>query len=89
MEEQLLAIVTSAIFCAPVISGITGVFKKYTNIEGIEIILTAFATGIILFGAVAYVFTFPMLESLLLGALTGLASVGAFKGIDEAKELKK
>lgn len=86
MEEQLFAVVASAIACAPIVAGITSVFKKHTQIMGIEIILTALTIGLVLFGSVAFVFSFPLAESLLAGVLTGFASVGAFEGFEHAKE---
>lgn len=86
MEQQLFTVVASAIATAPVTMGITEVIKGHTNIKGIQIILTALSIAIALFGSFALVFDFPLAESLLTGVLSGFASVGAFKGIDEVRE---
>lgn len=89
MEEQLFTLILSAIACAPIVSGIIQVIKKHTNIAGIGIIILAPLTGITLFGAVALVFGFPVAESLLLGVLTGFASIGAFEGFKKVKGYTK
>lgn len=91
MEEQLFTLIGSAIVCAPIVTGIIEAIKKKIDLEGLEVIAMAIITAVMLFGAVAYVFTLPMEESLLTGLLTGFASIGAFEGIEKTKEhiLKK
>lgn len=84
MEETLTTLITTALILSPIITGIVQAIKKYVTIEGIQIIVVAILTGVLLFGLVAWVFTLPITESLLLGLLSGLASIGAFEGISHA-----
>ena len=85
IEETLMTLIATALFLSPVVSGIVQVFKKYVDIEGLQIILVAILTGVLLLGAVAYVFALPLAESLLLGVLSGLGSIGAFETVDKVR----
>lgn len=82
MEKEIMALVLSALVIAPVTTGIVEVIKNKSNIKGLSIILLAIILSMGLLGAVAYIFSYPVAESLLLGFLTGWASVGAFEGIE-------
>lgn len=86
MEEQLLELVASAIAISWITAGITETIKRNTKAEGIAVIIIAVITGIVLLGAVAVIFGYPIPESLLMGIITGFASVGAFEGVDKTKE---
>jgi len=88
IEETLMTLIVTALVISPVITGIVQAIKKYVDIDGLQIIVTAILTGIILLGMVAYVFSLPLAESLLLGLLSGLGSIGAFEGIDKTKKQK-
>lgn len=85
MQNQIMEMVASAIIGAPVVTGIVQVIKQHTKLAGIGVVLCAVLVGVALFGAVAYVFDYPMAESLLFGILTGFASIGAFEGIKKTK----
>ena len=49
---------------------------------GLQTIGVAILTGVLLLGLYAWVFDYPMAESLLLGLLSGLGSIGAFEAVD-------
>lgn len=85
MEEILMTLVLSALAGSFVVSGITEVVKQHSNLSGIWVIVFALITGVVLFGAIALVFALPLAESLLLGMLTGWASVGAFNSYKQTK----
>lgn len=85
MEEILMTLVLSALAGSFVVSGITEVVKQHSNLSGIWVIVFALITGVVLFGAIALVFALPLAESLLLGVLTGWASVGAFNSYKQTK----
>lgn len=85
MEDILMTLVLSAIGGSFVVSGITEVVKQNSNLSGIWVIVFALITGVVLFGAIALVFALPLAESLLLGVLTGWASVGAFNSYKQTK----
>ena len=86
VEETLMGLILSALALAPVVTGIVQAIKKYVDIQGMQIIVTAILTGVLLLGAVAWVFALPLAESLLLGVLSGLGSIGAFEGVAHARE---
>ena len=85
MEETLMTLITTALILSPIVSGIVQAIKKYVNIDGLQIIVVAILTGVLLLGAIAYVFALPLAESLLLGLLSGLGSIGAFEAVDHVK----
>ncbi|WP_373807957.1 hypothetical protein [Jeotgalibaca porci] len=85
MKEQLMELIATSVALSFVVSGIVEAIKKNTQIAGIGIIITAILVGVGLLGAMALVFNFPLAESLLLGLLAGLASVGAFEGVKQVK----
>lgn len=87
IKLQILAVVASALVAAPVVTGITEAIKKNTGVEGLGVIITALITALALFGGVALVYGYPMGESLLTGLLAGFASIGAFEGIEQLKDL--
>lgn len=86
MEEQLLALVASAIAISWITAGIVEPIKKSMNLEGIQVILTAVLVGTTLLGSAALIFGYPIAESLLMGIITGFASIGAFEGQEKGKE---
>lgn len=86
IEETLMTLILSALVIAPIITGIVQAIKKYIDIQGGQIIIVAILTGVILLGAVAYVFTLPLAESLLLGVLSGIGSIGAFEGVKQVQK---
>ena len=85
MKEQLMELIATSVALSFVVSGIVETIKRNTQIAGIGIIITAILVGVGLLGAMALVFNFPLAESLLLGLLAGLASVGAFEGVKQVK----
>lgn len=86
MEEHFLALVIAASGIAPLTSGIVEVIKDNTAIEGLTVIAVAIIVAMSMLGLIAGVFELPMAESLLLGFITGWASVGAFNGVEQVKE---
>lgn len=86
MEEVLMKLISSAVGGSLVVSGITQVVKQNSKLSGIWVIVFAVITGVVLFGLIALVFNLPLAESLLLGLLTGFASVGAFSTYKETKK---
>lgn len=85
MQEQLMELIASAVGLSFVVSGIVEIIKRNTAVAGLGLIITAVLVGVGLLGAMALVFGFPMAESLLLGLLAGLGSVGAFEGIKHTR----
>ena len=85
IEETLMTLILTALAVAPFVTGIVQAIKKYVNIEGLQIIIVAVLTGVLLLGIVAYVFTLPLAESLLVGVLSGLASIGAFEAVNHTR----
>lgn len=86
MKEEIMGLLLSALAIAPVTTGIVEVIKKNSNIKGLGVITLAVILSMALIGVAAYIFSYPLPESLLLGFLTGWASVGAFEGIEETKK---
>lgn len=86
MGEDLLQLVTSAIGMSWVVAGIVQKIKENYPIEGLQVILVAIITGTVLLGCVALIFGHPLAESLLMGIITGFASIGAFEGYEKTKE---
>ena len=84
--ESLLAFISSAVALSFVVTGIVEAIKRNINITGLQTIGIAILTGGVLLGLYAWVFDYPMAESLLLGLLSGLGSIGAFEGIKHVKE---
>lgn len=86
MEEILLSLIGAALMASIAVSGIVQVIKKNSKIEGLWIIAVAVLVGVLLLGAIAVIFGLPLAENLLLGVLSGLASVGAFESYKHVKE---
>ena len=84
--ESLLTFISSAVALSFVVTGIVEAIKRNVNMTGLQTIVVAILTGVILLGLFAWVFDYPMAESLLLGLLSGLGSIGAFEGIKHVKE---
>ena len=83
--ESLLAFISSAIALSFVVTGIVEAIKRYVNMTGLQTIVIAILTGVLLLGMYAWVFDYPIAESLLLGLLSGLGSIGAFEAVDHVK----
>ena len=84
--ESLLAFISSAVALSFAVTGIVEAIKRNVNMTGLQTIIVAILIGVSLLGLYALVFDYPMAESLLLGLLSGLGSIGAFEGIKQAKE---
>ncbi len=84
--ESLLAFISSAIALSFVVTGIVEAIKRNVDMTGLQTIAAAILIGVSLLGLYALVFDYPMAESLLLGLLSGLGSIGAFEGIKHVKE---
>ena len=80
--ESLLALIGSAVALSVVVTGIVEAIKRNVNMTGLQTIVVAILTGVLLLGLFAWVFDYPMAESLLLGLLSGLGSIGAFEAVD-------
>ena len=80
--ESLLAFISSAIALSFVVTGIVEAIKRNVDMTGLQTIVVAILTGVLLLGLYAWVFDYPMAESLLLGLLSGLGSIGAFEAVD-------
>ena len=83
--ESLLAFISSAVALSFVVTGIVEAIKSNVNMTGLQTIVVAILTGVLLLGLFAWVFDYPMAESLLLGLLSGLGSIGAFEAVDHVK----
>ena len=83
--ESLLAFIGSAIALSVVVTGIVEAVKSKITMTGLQTIVVAILTGVLLLGLYAWVFDYPMAESLLLGLLSGLGSIGAFEAVDHVK----
>lgn len=83
--ESLLAFIGSAIALSVVVTGIVEAIKSKVTMTGLQTIVIAILTGVLLLGLYAWVFDYPMAESLLLGLLSGLGSIGAFEAVDHVK----
>ena len=83
--ESLLAFIGSAIALSVVVTGIVEAIKSKVTMTGLQTIVIAILTGVLLLGLFAWVFDYPMAESLLLGLLSGLGSIGAFEAVDHVK----
>ena len=84
--ESLLAFISSAIALSFVVTGIVEAIKSKVTMTGLQTIVIAILTGVLLLGLYAWVFDYPMAESLLLGLLSGLGSIGAFEAVDHVKK---
>ena len=80
--ESLLAFISSAIALSFVVTGIVEAVKSKVAMTGLQTIVIAILTGVLLLGLYAWGFDYPMAESLLLGLLSGLGSIGAFEAVD-------
>ena len=80
--ESLLAFISSAVALSFVVTGIVEAIKRNVDMTGLQTIVVAILTGVVLLGLFAWVFDYPMAESLLLGLLSGLGSIGAFEAVD-------
>lgn len=85
IAESLLAFISSAVALSFVVTGIVEAIKSRVTMTGLQTIVIAILTGILLLGLYAWVFDYPMAESLLLGLLSGLGSIGAFEAVDHVK----
>ncbi len=83
--ESLLAFISSAVALSFVVTGIVEAIKSKVTMTGLQTIVIAVLTGVLLLGLYAWVFDYPMAESLLLGLLSGLGSIGAFEAVDHVK----
>ena len=83
--ESLLALIGSAVALSVVVTGIVEAIKRNVDMTGLQTIVIAILTGVLLLGLYAWVFDYPMAESLLLGLLSGLGSIGAFEAVDHVK----
>ena len=83
--ESLLAFISSAVALSFVVTGIVEAIKSKVVMTGLQTIVIAILTGVLLLGLYAWVFDYPMAESLLLGLLSGLGSIGAFEAVDHVK----
>ena len=83
--ESLLAFISSAVALSFVVTGIVEAIKRNVDMTGLQTIVVAILTGVVLLGLFAWVFDYPMAESLLLGLLSGLGSIGAFEAVDHVK----
>lgn len=83
MEQTIMTLIASAVGFSFIISGITEVVKKNSKLSGIWVIVFAIAVGVLLLVAVALVFGYSVPVAALTGVLSGLASVGAFNGVNK------
>lgn len=81
MEQEIMSLLVTAIACAAPVTGITQVIKNKTSAEGLQVIIIAVITGILLLTAIGYIANYPIAESILIGVLSGFASVGAFESV--------
>jgi predicted cation transporter len=86
IQDTLMGLIGAAVIISAVVTGIVEAIKRKVEMTGLQTIILAILTGVLLLGLVAFVFDYPMAESLLLGLLSGLGSIGAFEGIDKTRK---
>lgn len=80
MSNELLELVSIAVVLAPVTTGFTELYKRYTPANGKLLPILSIATGVVLAVVWATVFSHPNIgEYGLAGVLSGLSAVGVYQ----------
>lgn len=90
MQNELLQVLAIATVIAPITTGFTEVFKRYTPAEGKLLPVLSIGTGILLACIWAVAFDhLPLIGAYALaGLLAGLASVGVYQIVKPNEEVK-
>ncbi|EKQ13554.1 holin [Lacticaseibacillus casei A2-362] len=90
MQNELLQVLAIASIIAPITTGFTELYKRYTPAEGKLLPVLSILTGILLAGGWALAFGHLSLlgSYALAGLLSGLASVGVYQIVKPNEEAK-
>ncbi|MCP9304412.1 holin [Lacticaseibacillus paracasei] len=90
MQNELLQVLAIAAVIAPITTGFTEIFKRYTPAEGKLLPVLSIGTGILLacIWAVAFGHLALLGAYALAGLLSGLASVGVYQIVKPNEEVK-
>ncbi|EKQ17996.1 holin [Lacticaseibacillus paracasei] len=90
MQNELLQVLAIAAVIAPITTGFTEIFKRYTPAEGKLLPVLSIGTGILLacIWAVAFGHLTLLGAYALAGLLSGLASVGVYQIVKPNDEVK-
>lgn len=90
MQNELLQVLAIAAVIAPITTGFTEIFKRYTPAEGKLLPVLSIGTGILLacIWAVAFGHLTLLGAYALAGLLSGLASVGVYQIVKPNEEVK-
>ncbi|MDE3317025.1 holin [Lacticaseibacillus zeae] len=90
MQNELLQVLAIAAVIAPITTGFTEIFKRYTPAEGKLLPVLSIGTGILLacLWAVAFGHLTLLGAYALAGMLSGLASVGVYQIVKPNEEAK-
>ncbi|WP_264460710.1 holin [Lacticaseibacillus paracasei] len=90
MQNELLQVLAIAAIIAPITTGFTEIFKRYTPAEGKLLPVLSIGTGILLacLWAVAFGHLTLLGAYALAGMLSGLASVGVYQIVKPNEEVK-
>lgn len=90
MQNELLQVLAIAVVIAPISTGFTEIYKRYTPAEGKLLPVLSIVTGILL--ACVWALAFDHLSLIgayaLAGLLSGLASVGVYQIVKPTEEVK-
>lgn len=90
MQNELLQVLAIAVVIAPITTGFTEIFKRYTPAEGKLLPVLSIATGILLACVWAMAFGhLPLIGAYALaGLLSGLSSIGVYQIVKPSEEAK-
>lgn len=90
MQNELLQVLAIATIIAPITTGFTELYKRYTPAEGKLLPVLSIGTGILLAGIWATAFGHLALIGAyaLAGLLSGLAAVGVYQIVKPTQEAK-
>lgn len=90
MQNELLQVLAIAVVLAPITTGFTEIFKRYTPAEGKLLPILSIGTGILLACVWAMAFDhLPLIGAYALaGLLSGLSSIGVYQIVKPNEEAK-
>lgn len=90
MQNELLQVLAIAAIIAPITTGFTELYKRYTPAEGKLLPVLSIGTGILLAGGWAVAFGHAALlgSYAFAGLLSGLAAVGVYQIVKPTQEGK-
>ncbi|MBM6408662.1 holin [Lacticaseibacillus rhamnosus] len=90
MQNELLQVLAIAVVIAPITTGFTEIFKRYTPAEGKLLPVLSIGTGVLLACVWAMAFGhLPLIGAYAMaGLLSGLSSVGVYQIVKPNEEAK-